>query len=226
MVFGLDFVAVAGGEFLMGSPESEPERHKDEGPQHLVKVPAFCMGKYPVTQAQWRTVATTLPQVQLELDPDPSYFKGDDRPVERVSWHEAVEFCERVSAYTKCNYRLPTEAEWEYACKAGSTTPFCFGEKLMPELANYDFGEDYEAQTTDVGSFPPNAFGLHDMHGNVWEWCADDWHDNYQNNPPVDGKVRRGGSWINNPRSCRSACRDSSNPDGRYINVGFRIVTC
>ncbi|BAZ13839.1 hypothetical protein NIES4071_56790 [Calothrix sp. NIES-4071] len=218
----LDMVEIPGGAFLMGAPKTEKESTDDERPQHEVTVPPFFMGKYTITQAQWRAVAT-LPQVNRELDPDPSYFKeekGENLPVEYVTWYDAVEFCDRLSKYTGKNYRLPSEAEWEYACRAGTTTPFHFGETITPELANYDGSETYGSgskgefreKTTPVGSFQiANMFGLFDMHGNVWEWCNDDWHDSYED-APVDGsswldekltkndndntfKLLRGGSW-------------------------------
>ena len=224
----LELVSIPGGVFLMGSPKDEPECYEDEGPQHKVQVPEFYMGKYPVTQAQWKAVAA-LPQVERNLDTDPSYFKGDDCPVERVSWYEAVEFCKRLSKHTGREYRLPTEAEWEYACRAGTTTFFHFGDSLTSELANYDTN-----QTTPVGNYPPNAFGLYDMHGNVWEWCQDHWHDNYKGAPTDgsawddqgenDSRVLRGGSWIYIPRLCRSASRDYYLPGYRSSGVGFRVV--
>ena len=192
----LEMVAILGGSFLMGSPETESERYDDESPQHEVTVQSFFLSKYPITQAQWREVAR-LPQVNRELDPDPSGFKGDRLPVESVSWQRAVEFCDRLSAVTGRTYRLPTEAEWEYACRAGTTTPFHLGETITTHLANYD-GSVYQQeskgqdrkQTTNVGSFPPNAFGLYDMHGNVWEWCLDHWHENY------DGAPTDGSAWL------------------------------
>jgi len=192
----LEMVAIPSGSFLMGSPETESERYDDESPQHEVTVQSFFLSKYPITQAQWREVAR-LPQVNRELDPDPSGFKGDRLPVESVSWQRAVEFCDRLSAVTGRTYRLPTEAEWEYACRAGTTTPFHLGETITTHLANYD-GSVYQQeskgqdrkQTTNVGSFPPNAFGLYDMHGNVWEWCLDHWHENY------DGAPTDGSAWL------------------------------
>ncbi len=192
----LEMVAIPSGSFLMGSPETESERYDDESPQHEVTVQSFFLSKYPITQAQWREVAR-LPQVNRELDPDPSGFKGDRFPVESVSWQRAVEFCDRLSAVTGRTYRLPTEAEWEYACRAGTTTPFHLGETITTHLANYD-GSVYQQeskgqdrkQTTNVGSFPPNAFGLYDMHGNVWEWCLDHWHENY------DGAPTDGSAWL------------------------------
>jgi formylglycine-generating enzyme required for sulfatase activity len=173
----LEMVAIPGGEFQMGSPQDESERYDREGPQHLVTIPPFFISKYPVTQAQWRFVAA-LPKMERTLKAKPSGFKGDRRPVERVSWWEAIEFCARLSEYTGREYRLPSEAEWEYACRAGTTTPFHFGETITGELANYEstvvYGRGVESpsrgQTTPVDQFGvANAFGLADMHGNVWE---------------------------------------------------------
>ena len=239
-MFPLKLVGIPSGEFMMGSPEDERERYEDESPQHLVTVSPFFIGQGPVTQAQWRVVAA-LPQQERELEPSPSNFKGDERPVEQVSWYEAVEFCARLSAHTGRTYRLPTEAEWEYACRADTTTPFYFGETITTALANYDgsvFLNESEGQsrngTTPVGLLPPNTFGLYDMHGNVWEWCQDHWHDNYEQ-APTDGsawltddaeasRVQRGGSWFNYPRYCRSACRFSLTPGFRSNNIGFRVV--
>jgi formylglycine-generating enzyme required for sulfatase activity len=239
----LEMVAIPAGEFLMGSPPEEPERLDREGPQHRVTVPEFYLGKYPITQSQWR-IAAGLPQVNQKLKLDPAEFKGDDRPVENVSWNDATEFCARLSQLAGRDYRLPSEAEWEYACRAGTTTPFHFGETIMPDLANYDWDETYAEikvtkkkdfqGTTAVGQFRvANAFGLYDMHGNVWEWCLDNWHNNYEG-APTDGsallsdekdvnRLLRGGSWGNKPRSCRSAVRDSL-PVIRVNNFGFRVV--
>jgi formylglycine-generating enzyme required for sulfatase activity len=238
---------IPGGTFIMGSLPEELEHQEDESPQHFVTVQPFFMGKYQVTQAQWRFVAQ-LPQVNRELEQDPSHFKGDNRPVESVSWEDAVEFCDRLSQYTGRTYRLPSEAEWEYACRAGTTTPFHFGQTITTDLANYDgestYGDGVEGvnrgETTEVGSFGvANNFGLYDMHGNLDEWCLDDWHDNYKD-APTDGcawfssddklsdksgrAVLRGGSWFNVPQSCRSACRVSNLRDNHDGNLGFRVV--
>ncbi|MEA5464603.1 formylglycine-generating enzyme family protein [Leptothoe sp. PORK10 BA2] len=247
----LEMVALPDGRFRMGSSRGETDRKSDEGPQHEVTVPEFWLGKYAVTQAQWRFVAG-LPQVNGEMPLDPSRFKGDNRPVEQVSWYEAEEFCARLSVYTGRNYRLPSEAEWEYACRARTETPFHFGETLTTDIANYH-GQDqtiggtrysgsygdgpkgkYRQQTTPVGSFEvANDFGLYDMHGNVWEWCADHWHGNYDQ-APIDGspwltedsgaaRVLRGGSWFYYPWLCRSASRYGGQPGDRDNDIGFRV---
>ncbi|MDJ0706968.1 MAG: SAV_2336 N-terminal domain-related protein [Leptolyngbyaceae cyanobacterium MO_188.B28] len=237
---GLEMVAIPGGTFTMGSPKSEPERFSYESPQHEVTLESFFMGRYLVTQTQWRAVAA-LPQVERELEPDPSNFKGSDRPVERLSWYDAVEFCARFSAYTGREYRLPTEAEWEYACRAGTDTPFHFGEMIATKVANYN-GSAYaggvrgerRGDTTPVTYFGiANWFGLSDMHGNVREWCQDHWHKNYEG-APMDGsawlssdvgkdRVRRGGSWLSDPRYCRSAFRGFLQSDVRLNYIGFRV---
>ena len=255
----LTMVAIPGGTFLMGSP-GEKDDFKSEKPQHPVSVSAFYLSQTPITRAQWRFVAH-LPREGKDLDPDPAYFKeSDNNPVERVSWYDAIEFCARLSRHTGKNYRLPSEAEWEYACRAGTTTPFHFGETITAELANYNSSKVYQQEkpkqspnkTTPVRSYPPNAFGLYDMHGNVWEWCLDPWHSDYQGAPPTDGSVwdeknidnryhnllnsinelltydrkcvLRGGSWSTDPDLCRSACRLSSNRRPYYSNYGFRVV--
>ena len=259
----LEMVAIPSGTFTMGSPKSEEKSRNNERPQHDVTVPSFFMGKYPVTQGQWRAIASRTDLKEKEdLDPEPSRFKepykGIDRwqrPVERVTWYQAVEFCERLSKLTGRKYRLPSEAEWEYACRAGTTTPFYFGETINTDLANYrgtdnkelnwsgSYGDgpkgEYKEQTTPVGQFPANAFGLYDMHGNVWEWCADDSHDNYVG-APTDGSAwvdsnedsstysytrLRGGSWYDFPTDCRSAVRyNYVGRDDHYGYTGFRLV--
>jgi formylglycine-generating enzyme required for sulfatase activity len=195
--YGLAMVPIPGGSFLMGSPEEEEGRDSDEGPQHEVTLEAFWLGETPITQAQWRKVAG-WPKVERDLNPDPSHFKGDDRPVEQVNWHEAIEFCRRLSARTGKNYTLPSEAQWEYACRAGTTTPFHFGDTISTELANYCAAYKYRKQTTDVASFPANPWGLHDMHGNVWEWCLDGWHHGYEGAPTdgsAEGAPQDGSAW-------------------------------
>ena len=235
----VEMVAIPSGTFMMGSPEGEG--YDREKPQHQVTVKSFFMGKYLITQAQWRAVAK-LPKVKRYLKPNPARFKGDNRPVEQVSWNDAVEFCARLSKATDREYRLPSEAEWEYACRAGTTTPFYCGETLMGDLANYraistyvkEPQGNYRKGTTTVGVFPPNAFGLYDMHGNLWEWCADHWHENYQGAPTdgstwidVDDKsyyINRGSSWDFDPRYCRSACRYYYGADSGHYSIGFRVV--
>jgi formylglycine-generating enzyme required for sulfatase activity len=237
----ITMVQIPGGDFLMGSPESEKGRTDDEGPQHRVTLPSFFLGQSPVTQAQWKVVAG-WPEVERDLKQDPSTFKGANRPVDQVSWEEAMEFCQRLSQRTKRAFSLPSEAQWEYACRAGTTTPFAFGETLTPDLANYDgnysYGTGpkgiYRKETSAVGSFPANAWGLQDMHGNVWEWCLDPWHKSYGGAPSdgtawvndaEDGGVRllRGGSWNFNPRDCRSAYRCGGHQGLPFNLVGFRL---
>ena len=237
----LHMVLIPSGSFLMGSPQDEPERTEAEGPQHQVSISSFFMGRYPVTQAQWRSVAA-LPEIEHKLESDPSKFKGSDRPVEQVSWYEAVEFCDRLAVHTGRPYRLPTEAEWEYACRAGTTTPFHFGSTISTEVANYDGSYtysgsprgEYRESTTVVDQLNnANAYGLSDMHGNVYEWCQDYWHHDYKDAPTdgsawieggnADFRVLRGGSWNYLPRYCRSAYRDYGYPDNRNIGIGFRV---
>lgn len=248
----LEMVSIPGGSFLMGSPEDELERFSSERPQNSVTVDSFFIGKYPITQAQWRIVAE-FEQVNRSLNPDPSRFKGNDRPVENISWHDAVEFCDRLSRFTGKEYRLPTEAEWEYACRAGTQTPFHFGDTITTDLANYcgtdnkEFGWSgsygdgptgiYREETIPVGSLGvANNFGLYDMHGNVWEWCQDHWHNSYEGaptdgsawiNPDAgenDSRVLRGGSWLVDPWYCRSATRNPYDAGIRNFTYGFRVV--
>jgi len=231
----LEMVAIPGGSFIMGSPEEkEAGRFNFESPQHQVTIQPFYMGKFTITQEQYAAV----------MGKNPSHFPGKKRPVEKVNWDDAVEFCAKLSNKTGKKYQLPSEAQWEYACRAGTKTPFHFGETITTDLANYDgnytYGSapkgNYRKETTDVGSFPANAFGLHDMHGNVWEWCDDKWHENYID-APSDGsswlgendniKCLRGGSWLYYPKFCRSASRIDSNwaeRDFHLSNHGFRVV--
>ncbi|MDM8564118.1 SUMF1/EgtB/PvdO family nonheme iron enzyme [Candidatus Halobeggiatoa sp. HSG11] len=220
----LEMVYIPSGEFMMGS-----DKEKTEKPIHKVTIKQpFYMSKYPIIQAQWQAV----------MGNNPSNFKGENRPVENISWKDAIEFCEKLSKLTNQIYRLPSEAEWEYACRAGTTTPFYFGETITPELANYNgnytYGSGskgkYRKQTTEVGIFLPNNFGLYDMHGNVWEWCADGWYDNYKD-VPTDGsvwekdnenRVLRGGSWGSIPYFFRSAYRNRDSYPS--YGIGFRLV--
>ncbi|NCT54026.1 MAG: SUMF1/EgtB/PvdO family nonheme iron enzyme, partial [Microcystis aeruginosa G13-03] len=246
----LEMVAIPGGTFTMGTEDEEIERlvkkfdwqyFSREKPQHQVTLPSFYMGKYPITQAQWQAIAATA-KIDIDLETNPSNFTGNELPVERVTWYQATEFCKRLSRETKQEYRLPSEAEWEYACRAGTTTPFYFGETITGKLANHNASNtyadepkgEYRKETTPVGQFPPNAFGLYDMHGNVWEWCADTWHDNYDG-APTDGSVwtknrndnrspLRGGSWCSNPVHCRSAFRSNYYRRDSSGSLGFRVV--
>jgi formylglycine-generating enzyme required for sulfatase activity len=225
----LEMVYIPGGTFMMGSPATDKYRRDNESPQHQVTVPAFFAGKYSITRAQWQAL----------MGNNPSRLKFEKRPVE-VSWDEAVEFCDKLSQQTGKKYRLLSEAEWEYACRAGTTTPFHFGETITRELVNYEehgpgYPDDiplHSKQPTDVGSFPPNAFGLYDMHGNVWEWCSDRCHENY-NGAPTDGsswettnnyRVMRGGDWGSLAGFCRSDYRCLFSEDGRRGYGGFRVA--
>jgi formylglycine-generating enzyme required for sulfatase activity len=226
----LEMVYVPAGNFMMGSPSGEGS--DNERPQHQVTIAQpFYMGKYPITQEQYQAV----------MGNKPYSFKGAKRPVEQVTWNDAVNFCQKLSEKTGKSYCLPSEAQWEYACRAGTTTPFYFGETITPNLVNYDGNNPYGSapkglyreETTDVGSFPPNAFGLYDMHGNVWEWCSDKWHGNYNGAPP-DGtswetgtdnnRVLRGGSWFNYAVLCRTALRYYDSADVSYGSWGFRVA--
>ncbi len=228
-----ELVELPGGTFTMGSPASEAGRSNDEGPQRAVTVAPFHIGKFAITQAQW-SVAAGWPKVERDLNPDPANFKGDDLPVESVSWEDAVEFCQRLSEKTGMQFRLPTEAEWEYTARAGTTTAYSFGDddKLLNQYAW--FSNNSGNQTHPVGTKLPNQFGLYDMHGNVWEWCQDVWHNSYEG-APADGsawlsggdssrRVLRGGGWGNDTFNCRSANRFDLARDDRNINFGFRVV--
>ncbi len=229
-IIRLGMMEIPAGTFLMGSPTDEIDRSSAESPQHSVNIASFYMGIFPVTQKQWRVVAG-LPKVERPLIPELSDFNGDDCPVEQVSWFEAQEFCARLSLLTKKKYRLPSEAEWEYACRGKTTTPFHFGETITTDLANYcgveiqlaKLGPNeylrlgpcnpepmglYRQTTTPVGMFPCNAFGIYDMHGNVLEWCQDHYHDDYEG-APTDGSA-----WIDPDakwsawRTLRGGCWD------------------
>jgi len=203
----------------MGSPDGVGS--DDERPRHQVAIAPFWISKYPITQAQYQAIAGK----------NPSNFKGNQRPVEKVSWWEAIAFCEKLRGKSDRVFRLPSEAEWEYACRAGTETPFYFGETISTEQVNHN---QHYKQTTDVGIFPPNSFGLYDMHGNVWEWCADHWHPNYngalkdgsawKTSNDKDSRLLRGGSWDYNPDRCRSASRRQDSPGNQYNSIGFRVA--
>jgi len=228
----LEMVAIPGGTFWMGSPDGEGS--DAERPCHHVTIAPFWIGEFVVTQSQYESV----------IGGNPSRFIGANRPVEEVSWNDAVEFCQELSAKAKRQFRLPSEAEWEYACRAGTTTPFYFGETISTDQANYNgqyiYGSgkkgEYRQKTTNIRSFPPNAFGLCDMHGNVWQWCLDHWHKSYEG-APTDGsawidqgskeaakRLVRGGSWYDSPKSCRSAHRNYGDSHDTFNYLGFRIV--
>jgi formylglycine-generating enzyme required for sulfatase activity len=215
----IPMVPIPSGSFLMGSPDDEPGRSEAEGPQHGVTLGGFWMARTPITQAQWRMVAS-WPRVNRDLGLDPSRFKGDCRPVEQVSWLDAMEFCHRLSERTGKKYTLPSEAQWEYACRAGTNTPFHFGPTISTEVANYDgryiYGQGskgiYRERTIDVASFPANGWGLHDMHGSVWEWCLDEWHDSYEGAPTDGSAWMEGDSLGESPAACCAAGRGPTAP--------------
>ncbi len=230
----LEMMEIPGGNFLMGSSESETEKRENETPQHEVNLQSFYLGKFPVTQSQWFAVMNELPEIS-------EAFRGDDLPVVNVWLEKSFEFCAKLSKLTGKPFRLPTEAEWEYACRARTLTPFNFGETITTDSANFN-GEQPYKQTpkgnfrgtlTTVGHFKPNDFGLYDMHGNVWEWCADVWHENYIG-APNDGSawltngdqsycVQRGGSWLDRATNCRSAFRVGDIAHNSDHIVGLRV---
>ena len=223
----IDMVLVPGGNFCMGSSERKPS--SSELPRHRVKVESFLMSKHPITKQQWKVVAQQ-PLVNRVIKLRPGLTGSKYHPVVEVSWYDAVEFCDRLTQTSGNRYRLPTEAEWEYACRSGSTTSFHCGNRINQEIAQFDSDE-----LSRVCRFPyANAFGLHDMHGNVWEWCMDHWHSNYDG-APTDGsawldntkdgdRIQRGGSWRNELKLCHSAYRVFDNPENKSNNIGFRIV--
>jgi formylglycine-generating enzyme required for sulfatase activity len=236
----LEMVYLPPGKFVMGAPNNEEGSSPAEKPQHIVTVPSFYLGKYLVTQEQYAVI----------MGKNPAYRTGTQLPVERVSWHDAREFCSRLSTKTGRTYRLPSEAEWEYACRAGTNTAFYCGETIDNSLANYRArgsqidrpvasakqtkgqAETFTEKTSPVGKFPANRFGLYDMHGNVWEWCEDIWHESYLGAPTngiawvgdSDKRVLRGGSWHNYARSCRSALRFKWAAENSNYYIGFRVV--
>jgi formylglycine-generating enzyme required for sulfatase activity len=216
---GMKFTQIPAGEFHMGSEESDYEK-----PVHKVKIKnPFYLCTYPVTQVEWKAV----------MDDEPSYFKGDYLPVEQVSWDDVQEFIKKLNVKEGTDkYRLPSEAEWEYACRAGTTTKYSFGDSES-ELGGYAWYDDNsEGKTHPVGQKDPNSWGLHDMHGNVWEWVQDEWHDDYDG-APTDGsawesgdgalRAHRGGGWDSTAGGCRSAVRDLRSRS-RYRGLGFRIL--
>ncbi|NCS24498.1 MAG: SUMF1/EgtB/PvdO family nonheme iron enzyme [Microcystis aeruginosa BS13-02] len=224
----LEMVSLSAGQFLMGSPDSDPDAQSSEQPQHQVQVNSFAIGKYPVTQAQYQALMGT----------NPSRFKNNlQNPVEMVSWRDAQVFCQKLSQITGKIYRLPTEAEWEYACRAGTTTRFYFGDDAN-QLGDYAwYSGNSQGKTHPVGQKKPNAWGLYDMSGNVWEWCEDDWHSSYtgvpedgsawilkNNNRCQSPKCLRGGSWFFYPNYCRSANRLRNIPGYDNLNGGFRVA--
>ncbi|HKV38556.1 MAG TPA: bifunctional serine/threonine-protein kinase/formylglycine-generating enzyme family protein [Blastocatellia bacterium] len=239
----MEMVSIPEGKFAMGAPDADKNLYPDETPQHQVSIRPFYIGRTEVTLGQWAAVAK-MPKVNRELDPDTSTFKSDPKlPVQHVTWLDAEEFCERLSRETGQRYRLPSEAEWEYACRAGTVTPFYFGDTITSELVNYDarypYGEGPQGvarkeplPTGNLGS--PNEFGLYDMHGNQSEWCLDGWHPNYIG-APTDGsewkagadqnfRVIRGGSWADGGVGCRSAARNKYGPEIKVSFVGFRVA--
>jgi formylglycine-generating enzyme required for sulfatase activity len=217
----LEMIFIPKGTFQMGSPKGQG--YDSEWPQHPVTVSSFFIGQYPVTQSQWQAV----------MGNNPSRFKGENNPVEQVSWEEAVNFCQKLSQQTGKAYRLPSEAEWEYAARAGTTTQYSFGddEGLLEQYAWYN--KNSQNRSHPVGERKPNDWGLYDLHGNVWEWCQDKWHQNYED-APGDGRVwedggsdhrlLRGGSWGSFGFGCRSANRFNLAPGDRIIYFGFRVV--
>jgi len=226
---GMELIFIPPGTFTMGSPLDEPGRDDDEGFREVEIARGFYMGATEVTQAQWSAVTGA----------NPSGHKGDDLPVEQVTWDEALAFCRTLGEREGRIYRLPTEEEWEYACRAGATTPFSFGETISSDQANYD-GEGvygggvkgvFRNETVPVGTFPPNAWGLHDMHGSVWEWCPDSRKD-YPPSPvrrpdeaaPIEGRILRGGSWRSRPRYCRCANRVREMEGAQLDIIGLRVV--
>jgi formylglycine-generating enzyme required for sulfatase activity len=227
----LDLVLIPGGTFMMG----DDKHHQDEQPIHQVTLSPFYMGKYPITQAQYRQVMGDSLGSGL----------GSDDPIEKINWDDAIAFCTKLSQQTGKQYSLPSEAQWEYACRAQTTSNFHFGETITADLVNYNGEYPYNgapigqnrAQATPVGTFPANNFGLYDMHGNVWEWCLDRYQPNYLT-APIDGsavvdtpelggsskRVMRGGSWDYVAKGCRSAVRCSLDSSLRMNGCGFRVI--
>jgi formylglycine-generating enzyme required for sulfatase activity len=246
----MKLVRIPAGKFQMGSPETEAERNDNEFLHEVSITRPFYMGVYPVIQGEWRKVMGKESQSHF----DARNGGGPDFPVENHKWHQMVEFCQKLTSLPEekkagRTYRLPTEAEWEYACRAGTKTPFTHGKSLSSKQANfngnYPYGDapkgPYLRRTTKVGSYEPNAWGLYDMHGNVGEWCSDYYDPNYyRDSPKTDPKgpakgvlptdyndfyrVVRGGCWLDEGRACRSAFRWRAMPSDAYRLIGFRVV--
>jgi formylglycine-generating enzyme required for sulfatase activity len=229
---GMKFAWIPAGTFTMGSPKEEKERDANETQHKVTLTRGFYMGVHLVTQEQWQEVMGT----------NPSFFKGEKNlPVEQVSWDDCQEFIKKLREKDKKLCRLPTEAEWEYSCRAGTKTPFHFGETISTDQTNYNGNFAYgtgkkgvfRAKTTPVDTFPANAWGLFDLHGNVWQWCQD-WYGDYPPKDVVDPqgpekgifRVQRGGSWLGNPGICRSAVRRGNGPDIGFNFSGLRVVFC
>jgi sulfatase modifying factor 1 len=225
-----NFVYIKPGSFMMGSPESEPGRGDDELMHEVILTKGFWLADTACTQELWEAV----------MGNNPSNFKGEHRPVENVSWNDCKSFLEKINIVAQGTpLRLPFESEWEYACRAGTTTPFSFGEMITPEQVNYH-GEypynkgkkgKYRGETVDTKSLPCNGWGLYEMHGNVWEWC-NDWYGEYPSKSVIDpegpdsgwARVLRGGGWYDDGRGARSADRGGGSPDGHDYGIGFRFA--
>ena len=215
----LEMMLIPAGKFVMGSPKKEVGRYGDETQHEVTLTKPFYMGKYEVTQEQWESV----------MGNNPSDTKGTNLPVTDVSWNDCQEFIKKLNGITKGKYRLPTEAEWEYACRAGITTAYSFGAKITPKDANYD--DSGIGKPIEVGSYKPNTFGLYDMHGNVWEWC-EDWKADYPKGAVIDPngpakreyRVLRGGSFNGYVSGARSSSRGYYSPTIRSYIVGFRLA--
>ena len=215
----LEMVLVPAGKFVMGSLESEKGRSKDETQHEVILTKPFYMGKYEVTQEQWEAVMVN----------NRSFYRGPKLPVTSVSWKDCQEFIKKLNEKKSGGYRLPTEAEWEYACRAGTTTAYSVGDKITPKDANYR--DSKIGEPVAVGSYKPNVFGLYDMHGNVWEWC-EDWKADYPAGAVTDPKgpatgryrVLRGGSFDSNGLDARSSLRVVNEPSFRLVDFGFRLA--
>ncbi len=236
----LKMVRVPGGKFTMGAADGEKEANENEYPQQTLILPEFWMGQYVITQAQWRAAMGPKVINAKQTAYISNRVKKPLQPIENIFWTDAVDFCQKLSRQTRRDYRLPSNAQWEYACRAGAITPFHFGDTLTPTLANYNGNYTYDQgpkgiyreQTTEVGCFPPNAFGLYDMHGNVWEWCLDGWQSfeaggsSEQAVQRLSGQKKslRGGSWFYLPTNCRSAYHLTYPFHNRTDDIGFRVV--